>query len=336
MELGVFLVTQHTEPEVPSRSRARHIVTRVFKIAVPAAAIACIAGIVVRLTVRDSFDVLAIIFYSLPPVVIAALAFVVGTRLGFRKRRISCLFFLFTSVSCLIWWHQTSFVHNQSQAAEHSIRVLFWNVARGRGGWSPLLNEIRRTDADVIGLVEAGRQRDKLQSFYEARFPDYNTVALGKGMALLTRGDVIAIKHGELGQGSRYARLRLKLSGKQMTVVLVDVKSNPFISRREAFNSLYEIISNSDDEPLLLMGDFNTPSDSVFYETIRHGFVNAFETAGNGLSATWPVPLPVLDLDQVWTNRKISVQSCTLGWLLQCDHRPVVTDLSIVPEKSEK
>ena len=77
------------------------------------------------------------------------------------------------------------------------------------------------------------------------------------------------------------------------------------------------------------MGDFNTPTDSLFLREIHRDFENAFEQAGDGYSATWPLPVPVLTLDQIWVNKGIEVYRCRLGWSLRSDHRPVLTDITI-------
>lgn len=77
------------------------------------------------------------------------------------------------------------------------------------------------------------------------------------------------------------------------------------------------------------MGDFNTPPDSVHFKPIRQGFRNAFEIRGNGYSATWPIPLPLLTIDQIWTSHGIRVSRCECAWSWYSDHRPLLAELVI-------
>ncbi len=77
----------------------------------------------------------------------------------------------------------------------------------------------------------------------------------------------------------------------------------------------------------MLLGDFNTPVDSVWLSAIRARFDNAFEVAGNGILATWPLPLPVLALDQVWVSDQLGVSCAKIGWSMLSDHRPVFTEI---------
>ena len=81
------------------------------------------------------------------------------------------------------------------------------------------------------------------------------------------------------------------------------------------------------------MGDMNTPARSIHLDTLRKTFRNTFEERGNGFYHSWPMPLPVLSLDQVWINKRIYVGSCELQWTLHSDHRPMVCTLSLLTNK---
>jgi endonuclease/exonuclease/phosphatase (EEP) superfamily protein YafD len=111
--------------------------------------------------------------------------------------------------------------------------------------------------------------------------------------------------------------------------MLVDIASNPFISRRESLTALAELAREHRDEPLIIMADFNTPPESVHFGLLREDFSNAFETAGNGFSGTWPLPAPVLALDQIWSNGRVAVNECHLVRSWRSDHRSVLASLSV-------
>nr|MCH9792656.1 hypothetical protein [Planctomycetota bacterium] len=75
------------------------------------------------------------------------------------------------------------------------------------------------------------------------------------------------------------------------------------------------------------LGDFNTPSDSDHFRPLRKWIKNSFEVAGDGYTATWPLPFPVLDLDSIWVNDQFVVISSENRWTWVSDHRPVITDV---------
>ena len=77
------------------------------------------------------------------------------------------------------------------------------------------------------------------------------------------------------------------------------------------------------------MGDFNTPDDSILMEPLHAHCQLAFRERGSGYAATWPMPLPVLTLDQVWINSQVTVAKSEYGWSLDSDHRPAICHLSL-------
>ncbi|HSW44811.1 MAG TPA: endonuclease/exonuclease/phosphatase family protein [Phycisphaerae bacterium] len=104
--------------------------------------------------------------------------------------------------------------------------------------------------------------------------------------------------------------------------------SSPLWSRRERFGELDKLLRTLQNRQVVVMGDFNTPPDSTLFNPMRGRFDNAFEAADRGLHVTWPVPLPVLAIDQIWISRPAPLADCHLGWSARSDHRPVIVDLS--------
>jgi len=51
--------------------------------------------------------------------------------------------------------------------------------------------------------------------------------------------------------------------------------------------------------------------------------------------ATWPLPLPVLDLDSIWLNDRIAAVVSENRWTWVSDHRPVVTEILVKSPKQE-
>jgi endonuclease/exonuclease/phosphatase (EEP) superfamily protein YafD len=157
---------------------------------------------------------------------------------------------------------------------------------------------------------------------------------LGGGVVCLTKerpGEGIAVRLPVQGQ---YRRLDVVAADQRLTLFIVDMRSNPFVSRRECLLQLAEDADALGDRPLVVVGDFNTPSDSAHFDPLRIGHRHAFEASGSGYSATWPVPLPVLCLDHIWINRWVDVSKCRHDWSSASDHRPVLAELTVVPASS--
>jgi endonuclease/exonuclease/phosphatase (EEP) superfamily protein YafD len=204
------------------------------------------------------------------------------------------------------------------------LKVVFWNACRLNRGWEGVTAEIRSWDADVIAMVEAGLgERDSLKAQWHEACPGYKVSILGAGIVLLTRGESGTATVHEFHQGSRARQIQTTVQGQKLNLVIVDIDANPFRSRDPALGQLIEVVNPLATEPTLVLGDFNTPADSALLEPMRPRYSLAFDLAGQGYRATWPIPLPVLAIDQVWASNQIDVTSCKHLWTKASDHRPV-------------
>ncbi len=211
--------------------------------------------------------------------------------------------------------------------SDQAMQVVFWNAARLKFGWKPVALQIQARSAPLMGFVEAGPNDSAAIRRWQTDFPEHHRVFFGNGMVLLFQGQILEIEQGGLGRGSYYGRAVLEWRGTRMTAFLVDIHSNPFFSREETLGRLTDLMKATTG-PVVVMGDFNTPSDSVHFEGLRENFQNAFEAGGQGNLATWPVPCPVLAIDHIWTNRQFAVNCAWHEWSLQSDHQAVIAELS--------
>lgn len=299
----------------------------------------CLVGAVIRLTIEDRYGGWAVLFYALPPAVMAGLALLAAGLLWFQPARRYGVLSLMMALAFGGWLYNTSYYHNT--AAPKPVReaqrleVMFWNAGRGRFGWSGVVEELGSVKAPLIGLVEAELSGESRPDFSREEFADYQVLFPGHGTALLVQGDVANTVVRPLGGGSTCVVSDVELHGISLAVVVVDIKSNPFRSRREAFGNLVSMLDGMRERPVLVMGDFNTPPDSVYFDPLRRHHTNAFEERGTGFEATWPIPFPVLSLDQVWLNEKLQAHRCELLWSWRSDHRPVLLEIGILETPNE-
>jgi hypothetical protein len=286
-----------------------------------------ILALLVRLTVHDRVPLVAVIYYATPPAVLAVSAGLGAIGLLLARRMRWAAVAAVAGLVCAGWSYHATWFEANPQPQQAALRMMFWNTARGVGGWTALADDVSKADADVIGLVEAGGGGPS----FRYALKDWESVDLGAGMFLFSRYRVLHSEAGSLSGGGAFGRAVLDISGKPLTVLVVDINSNPLMFRKSPIEELTRIATEASAGPLIIMGDFNTPADSVFLRGLRNGHRLAFEAAGSGYAATWPVPLPVLTLDQVWVNSQVLLHDCRLGWPERSDHRPVMTDISLLP-----
>jgi endonuclease/exonuclease/phosphatase (EEP) superfamily protein YafD len=232
-------------------------------------------------------------------------------------------------------WRTRSFERRPNE-----FRVAVWNAAGRPSGWTPktglpinwlpTTEEIGSWKADLIGLVECGDGANTSAASWESRFPGFAVEHQGTGLVLLVRGRVLDRGEIPCGSGSRAAWYDVEIDGQELRFVLVDIASSMRIPRTETIAALSAAVSGWSDRAILLAGDFNLPLESRCLDRLRQaGFEEAFEAAGTGYAPTWPVPIPMLTLDQLWGNSRISFRNCRRGWTQRSDHRPVFVEATI-------
>lgn len=206
---------------------------------------------------------------------------------------------------------------------------MFWNVFRGYFGWDSIVRSINEEDPDLIVLAEVAKYRLP-EEFWDNKFPDHTEVVfLPREVVVLSKYPVIArTEHHQSWKGS-YQRLQLRINDQDLNLLIADVPSPPAYKRDQPIGLIEDMAAQYADGPAMLVGDFNTPVDSVFLNPIRNNYRHAFEVTGNGYLATWPMPAPVIAIDHCWVSKHIEVTACKIKWTIHSDHRPIVTDVTI-------
>ena len=188
------------------------------------------------------------------------------------------------------------------------IRLLFWNLRRPMGIHRGLVNLVHQLQPDVAACVEPGPNAAKNAAAYEAVLPGYSVEFLPRGILWISRLDYRLVKRGKLEEAGAFARLEVSLGQRRIEMLVADVTPHAFRSRRgQLAQALRDAGSHRD---AILMGDLNTPAESVFLDAYRARFVSAFEAAGSGLRETWPMGMPLLNLDYVWVGRGWGIEEC--------------------------
>lgn len=252
----------------------------------------------VRLTVRDAVPVASTLFYATPPIVLALLFGVAAVFRPGRRRAVAAAM----AFACGVWHGATTYARAPQRAGEREI--VLWNACRGKFGW-----DVPR--GDIVCLVEGKGAPD---------LPGMARRDLGGGLVVFAREEIRSARLLDI-DGGRAGVVEVG----DLTLVIVDIYPNPLRSRAPAFAALERELAGLRGR-VIVLGDFNTPRDSVHFDAWRRQYVNAWEAAGAGFDATWPVPAPVLSIDQVWTNGPVAACAAEGTWV--SDHRRVVVSLA--------
>lgn len=283
-----------------------------------------VAGVLLHLTVRDAVPVLSIVYYMLPRGVLLALASLAAAVPGLQRRQRESLRWLCVAAAIGIWWLAGEWRWAAPAAAGGGIRVMYWNTCRGAAGWEAVMQRIEDERPDLVALGEAAPPSDAQRTLWRTRLPQYDISFLGGGMMCLVRGSSSVARVSRIDGRTEVRELDVTIDGVQYRCLIVDVYAHLLYDRRRALAAIAMLADESADMPLLVLGDFNTPLESLNFAALRRGHVNAFEQAGSGYAATWPSFAPVLSLDQAWVNSRVEVLECRHGRTAASDHRPVL------------
>lgn len=283
-----------------------------------------------RFTVADRVPGLATIFYATPLPLVAAFSFV-GALLGvlFRQRK-TALLLLVTLLCSGALWHAKSWESHSGTSQPSDLRAVFWNFAH-QGLKGPLARSIRKSGADIFAMVESGIDREETIDRLQRKTRGYNIRAIGPEMLIAVRGIILESHRVRIQKCINYGVVKVRVSGRTFTVIVVDISANPWHSRRPAFEHLIRAIDKHAGGNLVIVGDFNTPYESIWFNALRARLTHAFAIAGTGFIETWPFHLPILALDHIWLGPSLHATSAHVLRTRHSDHAAVTATVRVDP-----
>ncbi len=279
-----------------------------------------LGGVIVRLTVRDGYAATATLFYATPWLVLAAL-FALAALLGRgRMRRLSGL------AALVVAGGGFALSYGFARPEAGTWKIITWNMEGPKHPSRALLDLVRLEQPDLLALIEAGTLNPEVARAYERALPGYHFVILNEDRALLSRSPVTAVSVQSLGHRSRLLSSRVTLGDHWLRVLLVDLDSSPLLPRRDALTLIGAAAAR--DRSTVVLGDFNTPADSVWLEPLRDHFDNVMEGPHAGFRETWFHNVPLLSLDQIWVSRDLQPVFARRAVTTSSDHSPVIALVS--------
>ncbi len=287
-----------------------------------------VGALALHLTVRDSVDALAAIFYATPWPVMTVLALLCTVYWLIRRPLWVGLIFLVITLGCATPWVRSYRREPVAKTPDGVLHFSYWNAARPTTRLNEVIDRALESQPDALAIGERQPSGGTLDPTWTRRLFPRRVLPLNRGM-LLAAFKGVMLEEGTLHGGGRYSVCRFSHGDKEIYVLMVDLSSSVTKSRQPAFTRLYALIEQYADKLLIVAGDFNTPAESVYFDPVREKLKDAFETAGQGSAYTWPYPLPVLSLDHVWLGKGLRAVNCRHEGSALSDHQMVVTEIVV-------
>jgi endonuclease/exonuclease/phosphatase (EEP) superfamily protein YafD len=280
-----------------------------------ATVVAC-AGILLRLGIRDRWPVCSTIFYATPWLVLAGCC-LVAAAWG-TATRLTRVFWTATASFCVMLWFvkdvrlQTPEPPAGAATARPLCRVLFWNLDRPEMHPKPvLLDLIHEHQPDIVACVETEGISEKEILRYREALPHYQLLRMPNDMVAFAKNPARHVAFHKLGGESYANEVEIQSATAPLRLFIADIHAAPTRNRKgpmQELLALTESIPNS-----IVAGDFNTPSDSCWFDPWRERFQHTWETAGSGVRQTWLHGLPILSLDHIWVEKRFLVTEFKKG-----------------------
>ncbi|WP_417199856.1 endonuclease/exonuclease/phosphatase family protein [Bizionia sp.] len=271
-----------------------------------------IVAVIIHFTVKDYFYASAIIFYAFPlPIIMLLTSFSIIVNKKWRK--ISMLFLLVLSVI----WYFKSYVSNHNNTSKNGLEIVVWNAGHNQSFEEAFIENKRIPD--VLVLIECNlKSIQKTQNTY----PNYYFHLSEEEIGIFSKTPLKIISEITSETNSTV----LKFSTNNIIFYAVDLTAEIFNSRKEELQFVYANIEYHNNS--VVLGDFNTPLESIYFEDFKNNYNHAFSVKGKGFKETWFWNLPLLSLDHIWVSHNLKINKTDKISTRKSDHSMLRTYVS--------
>lgn len=202
------------------------------------------------------------------------------------------------------------------------MRVVHWNLARGLMGWDKQWRQIESLYPDIIVLSEIPELLDtKTLTGFDVLVID--------GMAVACHGLMTRSRPLVRGGALQAWHVTCQLSEGPLEVLIADMTSWIAVPRDPYLRPFVALLAERKID--VSMGDFNAPRRSLAFSELPAGYRHAYDAVGAGWSYTWPVPAPVLAIDQCIIGPRLKPVHYQLQSTMLSDHRLQILDCEWPP-----
>jgi len=247
------------------------------------------------------------------PAALALLAVAVAVLAALRTRRVLAVhaaILAFVLVRFAAVEHRLPALLSSPPATpDGSLTVLHWTLGEPAPDVTrPLLELLESREPDLVVLTDASRvaRAEPIRRWLADRAAAAGLpAAVPRRLRPFTILSVRPIRGLELvAQSDGITAVRLRIddpaAATTVSILLVDLPSDPHLARRETAQRLRRYLQEADaTDAEIVIGDFNAERGAWSVRTIFPDLRHAFDDAGRGYGATFPARLPTHHIDHV-------------------------------------
>jgi len=200
------------------------------------------------------------------------------------------------------WLNNYYVFHLSKTLPENNNAILFWNAAKNTNNFPVkiLSNKVEKYKVSILTFVETDNITEKDIATLKKEFQDYNFQNLKGNMLIGVKGKIDSVFYKYEKKNYKFNVIESTFNNTTSKILIADVYASPFINKKEALKKILNFSEINNIE--IIVGDFNTPYESIHFKNYKTNY-RSFHNYSDGLTATWPYGIPLLELDQVWIKK---------------------------------
>lgn len=277
--------------------------------------------LIIHFVIKDRWSLTGTIFYASPLSLLIGFGIVL-CLLFFKKKLIFYLLLLSLIFNIGYFFNNYFGTVTQELSSNKTTTIAFWNVAKKQPlPTNILISHIKSSSVKIVALVEAVDVSDHDLNELKMALPSYHIQILEGNMLLIVQGSVNDVIFESVSEEYKYNVINATVDHSLINIMIPDVYASPFSDKESPLTSILQATDRYNID--ILMGDFNTPYESIFFKDYKEKY-NSFHNCSIGLTSTWPVPIPVLEIDQIWISRALQSLQMKKFQYKDSDHKLLI------------
>lgn len=248
--------------------------------------------IVIHITIKDYFYLSSLIFYAtpLPLIALGILFLLLFVKASTRK------YYIVTVLIILGIWVKNSYIQTTSENISEGFEIVLWNAYRTEN-FEDAFQE-NESLPDVMVLIECD---EKEYASIQKKYPNYHFQLTEEAIGIFSKTPIKIHSNTTTKQNVTIVHF----STQNTYFYAIDVTANIKYFREPMLKSVISEIKT--EGKTIILGDFNTPFESLFFKNFKKKYQHAFTKKGNGFRETWFWNIPLLSLDHIWVSNDLEI-----------------------------
>lgn len=273
-----------------------------------------IALLLIHFVSKENTYFFSLLYYTFPlPLIII----VVVIFSFFQIKKIRTYNLILALVLLVIWFNRSFKINDSEVVKENDIEVMFWNATHKRE-FKHVFDKVEKLP-DIIVLVEY--HAEELPET-KLNYPDYYFYWHDESEIGIFSKEDIEVKEIFISEDETVV-INFVTNG--INFYAIDVASSMNVYRKNQLKFVTKSIKTS--QGTILLGDFNTPLESIFLKDIKMNFNQVLTEKGNGFRETWFWNIPLLSLDHIWVSKDLEIINAEKISTFKSDHSMIKTSI---------